>query len=263
MKPRIKLLSLCCAIWMIVACNKKSDDPSPETTDNEPVVTGKLFMHLHNFWSVDEIQYYDTVYMTSDNRKASFQVAQCYLTNFQLVKLDGSVYTLTKNVILKIQDNTTYEIGDVPVGNYKSLRFSIGLDASASSELPSSSTDMLNNPSMWFTGTAKPNEYVFFHLKGKIDTTTNANGAEINMQPFQFKIGTQENLKQRTMPDYKFSIMANQAQYVHMRIDYSKLFNGIDLRKTNNLSVTSLSDNNSELAKRIVDNLPTMFLYEE
>lgn len=263
MKTRHSLFLLLYFLFLLSACNKKSDDPSPSTTDNESVAKGKLYMHLHNFWGVEEIQEYDSLYRDEKGRKASFRTAQCYLSNLQLIKLDGSAYSLDSKIILKVQENTTYTLGEIPVGNYKALRFSIGLDEVTNSQLTSSSSDVLNTPSMWFSNPPQPNGYVFFHLQGKIDTTTNANGSVADMQPFQIKLGTKGNLKQRTLPDFKMSIMENQAQYLHMRIDHSRLFTGLELKNPNNLSILSQTDNGSDLAKKMADNLPSMFLFVE
>lgn len=251
------------------SCKKKSNDPTPEEVqegNKNPtnVPTGKLYMHLHNFIEEKEVDAYNVVYTDSYERKMSLSMGQVYLSNIELIKLDGSVFKVPNTIVLKQQDAGTYLLGDVPAGNYKTLRFNVGLDPATNQKAPSSaSDDVLNQPSMWFSTTAQPEGYVFVNVQGKIDTTSDASGAVSEMQPFKYLIGTNANLKQRTMPDKNFTVVPNQAQYAHMLIDYTKLFTGIKLSNPANLKVENVSDNSNELAKRLAENIPSMIQYEE
>jgi len=261
------VLLVCCLSALLTSCKKKSEDISPdeENKEKENVPTGRLYMHLHNFIEDTEVDLYDVVYTsTSEGRKISLSMGQLYLSNIQLIKLDGSVYTVPNTIVLKEQEIETYLIGDVPVGNYKTIRFTVGLDANTNQKTPSTdANDPLNKPDMWFSSTAQPKGYVFVNVQGKIDTTADASGTDAQMQPFIYKIGTAANLMQRTMPDQSYTIVKDQAQYCHLYIDYTKLFTGIPLSNPANLTVNSPSDNASGLAAAIVRNIPTMFFYEE
>ena len=115
---------------------------------------------------------------------------------------------------------------------------------------------------MWFASSAQPDGYVFFHLAGKIDTTAAANAIEVDMVPFQYKIGTNAQYKQVTMPDQNFSIVADQVEYAHMYSDLSKMFNGIQLNVENNLTMVSTSDNTTPLGVTLGNNMDDIFFYE-
>ena len=118
-------------------------------------------------------------------------------------------------------------------------------------------------PEMWFGSSAQPQGYVFLNVQGKIDTTALANGTESQMVQFAYRIGTAANLKQVVMPDQNFSILPDQVEYVHMVINYMKIFDGIDLHIATNLHVQSTTDNSTALANQIVNNIPAMFSYEK
>jgi hypothetical protein len=103
---------------------------------------------------------------------------------------------------------------------------------------------------------------VFFNLEGKIDTTSDASADISKMQPFKYRIGTDANYKQVSMPINNYIVSPDQTTYIHMYADCNRIFNGIKLSDANNLTVNSLSDNNNELAQKIVNNLPSIFIYE-
>ena len=130
-------------------------------------------------------------------------------------------------------------------------------------ETPINSDTVLNRPEMWFANVAQPQGYVYLNVEGKIDTTANANGTVEQMVPFVYKIGTQINVKQIAMPDQNYSVLPNQTEYVHMIINYMKVFDGIDFSKPGNLSIQNKSDNSGTLAKQIANNIPDMFSYEQ
>ena len=64
------------------------------------------------------------------------------------------------------------------------------------------------------------------------------------------------------MPVQNFTVSPNQGQYVHMIIDYNKLFNGIQLNVNNNLIINTTTANAGTLGASIANNIPLMFHYE-
>jgi hypothetical protein len=240
----------------VIACRKTIEPPQPEPEK------GNLYLHLHPYIDAVEVYGYNIVYTTTtEGRKISLTLAQYYVSNIQLVKSDGSLYPIADTVKLKLQEVDTYFIAKVPSGNYKSIRFAVGLDPASNLKDPSSSA-ILNRSEMWLGSAAQPDGYVFFNVQGKIDTSAAANGTIAQMQPFSYRIGTNANYKLVTMPDANYSVLPNQTQYVHLLVDYSKLFNGIQLNNAANLSVDSAVDNATGLAAAIRDNIPSMFSYE-
>ncbi len=246
------------------ACDKKDKetDPSPDV-GGTVVPTGTLLLHLHNYLDETEVDGYNIVYTTLEGRKIMLTKAQLYLSEFELVKLDGSIHSISDKYILKVQDNQVYDLGKVPVGNYKSIRFKVGLNSTLNATVPGASDDLLNKTDMWFGSTAQPDGYVFLHLAGKIDTTEEANATVANMQPFQYRIGTNAQFKQVTMPDKNYSIVADQVQYAHMYVDHSKLFSGVTLTDEDNLMMVSPADNATALGILLGNNMQHLFVYED
>lgn len=243
------------SLLIFSACDKKDDDHK-----EAPVPTGTLLFHMHSYIGENEVEDYGFSYSTESGRAVSLSLGQFYISDIEVVKLDGSVYALSDTVLLKTLDTETYAAGKIPVGNYKGLRFKIGLKTATNALNPSASKDSLalSHSEMWFGNTAQPDGYAYLVVKGSIDTTSDNSG---DMQPFSYKIGTNENYVQVTLPEQNFTILENQAEYAHLGVDFSKLFSGVQLNQSSNLSVEK-ADNSSVLAKKITANIPLMFKYD-
>jgi hypothetical protein len=257
------------------SCKKKSDDPAPVAvtktvdTTKTPVdtnlaytgVTGMVSFHLHTFIDQEEVDGYTYVYTTTEGRKISLDLAQLYLYKVTLIKDDGSTYTIKDTVKLKTIDFESYMIGNAPIGSYKSVKFNVGLSPAVNASA-ANSNKILNHPEMWFGTNAQPDGYVFAHIEGKIDTTTAMDATDAQMVPFKYLIGTNANLNTVVMPVQKFTIAKDQNTFIHMYIDYSQIFNGLQLNNSQNLTMTSAADNATVLGQKLKNNIPKMFRYE-
>ena len=236
---------------------KKNVDPAQPALER-----GLLYLHLHTYVGSTEVDLYNTIYTTESERKISLSISQFYMSKIELIKLDGSIVSIPDTIILKIQNETRYALGNAPVGNYKSIRFNVGLDQKTNASIPPGGS-VLDRTEMWFGSSAQPDGFIFLNIQGKIDTTSDASGADDQMQSFVYKIGTNANLKQVTMPNQNFVIAPNQTKYLHMYYEVNKLFTGIPLGRSENLSIKTPAENETPLASKIKDNIPTMFRYEQ
>ena len=89
MKNRIQLITFSIAISLCIAIVSCKKDKA-QTSDNS-TKSGVIAFHLHSFVDDKEVMDYDSVYTMSNGRKISVSMAQLYLSNIQLIKLDGLV----------------------------------------------------------------------------------------------------------------------------------------------------------------------------
>jgi hypothetical protein len=153
-----------------------------------------------------------------------------------------------------------YELGEVEAGNYKGLRFDVGLSDAINASNPDPNDPALFQSTMWFSSTAQPDGFVFLNFQGAIDTTLNANGS--TLIPFAYKIGTNANRVTITMPEENHTVVPDQLDIYHMKVDYAGLFNGIVLGNPNNLQMTTPAQNSTPLATKLVANIEDIFSYE-
>ena len=266
-KKVLLIISLFSFLFSLSSCDKKEDVPLPDGNPpigkepTEIIPTGTLMVHLHNYIDISEVDDYNIVYTTSEERKISMEIGQFYLSNFELLKADGTIYNIPDSVVLKLQEVETYVVANVPVGNYKGLSFHVGLN-NKQDKLPAKTSSKLNRPEMWFGNAPEEKGYVFFNFQGKIDTTKNGEGKISEMVNFKYLIGTPNGYKKVTMPPQPFSILPNKVEYAHMYADYSRLFSGIDLNIISNLSIATPEDNASPRAAKFIENIGNIFIYE-
>jgi hypothetical protein len=244
-----------CALLLIVTVGcKKTVEPQPAATQ------GDFSLHLHSYVDTSEVENYGDLYTMTGGRKISVDMSQLYISHIELVKLDGSTYSISDSIILQVQENEIYNLGKVPSGNYKGIRFRVGLDATKNQIVPVSGS--LNKSEMWFSTSAQPDGFVFLNFQGTIDTTVAANGLLSDMVPFVYKIGTNAHYEEVDISNAPVSVISNQTQFIHLTVDYSKLFDGILLTTPSNLSVNTVSDNTSSNAQNISNNISSMFTPE-
>lgn len=264
MKNNIRLFLVALTLTISTySCRKETTKPDATQTNNPTTSSteyGILQFHLHTFIDAEEVDGYNIVYTTDVGRQLSLSIAQFYVSDIQLEKPDGTFYSVADKKALKILEIDSYLVGNVAIGNYKSIRFKIGLPPSKNAENPYSSSDslILNHPEMWFSNTAQPDGYVFLNAQGTIDTSADMSG---KMCPFVYKIGTNAHYVQVIMPAQNFTITKNQVQFVHMYADYNRLFSGLTLDNTH-LNISTGADNNLPLAAQLATNISAMFRYE-
>lgn len=259
MKNRLKK-TVFFLIGMLIMFSCKKENTNTNNVDNS-ISEGTFVLHLHTNIDTSEVAAYDTIYPMLGGRRMSLHLAQMYFSEVQLVKLDGSIIDVSANSFLKTLDNEQYIIGNVPVGNYKGVRFKVGLNATknALDALTSSESAILNNSGMWFGSNSQPDGYVFLNLQGTIDTSTTMNGTPVN---FEYRIGTNANYIPVVLPEQNFTVVKDMNSFAHVIIDYSKIFDGITLNNPTNLSIHSVLDNNLSVITTLKSNIPAMFHYE-
>jgi hypothetical protein len=130
MKNWFQIIILGIAI-SLTGCKKKEDDHNHDNP--APVQPGEAEIHLEN--RVGNIKFYlGENYVTEAGDTIKFTIFNYYVSNFQFIKEDGSVYTVPKDscyFLVKADDVESQELHfkNIPAGNYKGVRFIIGVDS--------------------------------------------------------------------------------------------------------------------------------------
>ena len=223
------------------------------------IPTGKLWMHLHSYIDQHDVNTYGKEHTNLEGRKFILDFGQYFLTDFQLVKLNGEVYSIDTTIVLKTLEQESYLLGDIPVGNYKEFRFKLGLNNFFNNLNPGDlNSGELQDTAMWFNSDAFDGDYIYFHAKGQIDTSVNLTG---KMASFNYRVGTEANLCSIQLPENNFAVYDGLISYIHLKGDFTKLFNGIKLSEETNLKVINRTDNQSktELISILKQNIESTF----
>lgn len=226
--------------------------------DQTETGTGIYVLHLHSNIDTNEIEL-GNIYRDADGRQIKLTTAQFYISNIRLKKTDGTYYTIDSTYILKTVAEEEYVAGNVPAGDYTTVSFDVGVDATANhsdpSSFPAANPLSLSGPDTWYGNTAQG--YIFMNIEGMVDTTASQMG--VVDFPISYQIGSDDFLQTITMPDQPFTVVKDHSWTTHITCDYGIALQGIDFKtEPSTTSYTAAS-----VAAQIAANIAGMFSYEE
>jgi hypothetical protein len=223
-----------------------------------------LALHIHTYLDSNEIVF-GTSYPNPAGRNITVNRAEFYISNIVLTGTDGSL-TAVSGTVLVAPPAEDYIVGSIPVGNYKSITFNVGIPVTNNHDDPSAhgGGDPLSSqtPSMHFA--SNTDGYIFMAFEGLVDSSVSGTGTP--SKPFSYHIGTDSLLRPVVMPDHSvapyntpFSANAGKATYIHIIADYARLVRGVDMNANNITNTTDVKP----LADTLANHIPGMFRYEE
>lgn len=241
---------------------KKDDTPS-EYNNNKK---GQLSIEFDNIAGADDIVLNTGNYTNQSGENFTITKLKYYISNIALTKADGSVYTLPQDSCYFLIDESIDASHkprlSIPEGEYKTLRFMIGVDSLRNTKDIGQRTGVLDPAGAggdmywgWNSG------YIFLKMEG-------ASAASTMMGEYQYHIGLYGGITAATLnntrtitidltgrgtPKIKESRPAN----IHLMVDILKLFNG-----STNFSIAAhpmvMVDN---FSATIADNYTSMFMH--
>lgn len=221
------------ALAVVLATSCKKDNTATETDGD---VTLNFDAKLGN---ADFVLNQNTVI---GSRTYNFKGFRYWVSNLVLIKADGSEYTVPASYYLleetnavTVQDGSfTYpakkredvELKNIPKGDYKQVKFSIGIDATHNDNLSlqagelSQLSGMTNISWMWHTS------YIFTTLQGTV-----IEGATI--KNFKAETGLNANYKTVTVTlQQPVKISSASSAKISFAVDIAQLIDGVDLITT-------------------------------
>jgi hypothetical protein len=125
MKKLFLILITITALYTFQACTKNSTNSG---------TTGTIKIELDHLVNGSAMQY-NKDYVNAAGETMQFTLLKYYLSNFSLVETDGSIYTLPKDECYFLIEepssgvNPIITLTNIPNGEYKEVRFIIGVDS--------------------------------------------------------------------------------------------------------------------------------------
>lgn len=195
------------------ACKEDTDTPDPD------VKKGKVTLEFENVVGDSPLELNSlTPYVTPSNEDFKVTIFRYYISNIKLKSADGTEFIQPESYYLLDQarePSLKFTIPDVPVGNYNSLTFTLGVDAAR--DTAGAQTGALAISDMfwtWDTG------YIFTKLEGS--STKSPNKSLI------FHIGGISNIKEvaPAMNNRVIQVREARTPGVHVRADVLRIFTG-------------------------------------
>jgi len=256
MKTYIKLLVVISFLGFITSCKKDKDEPSPAAA------TQKLTLRLTPTIGQDTLKF-NSSFTTESNVRYTLSSFRYYMSNIRLVKSDGSEQAIDGKVFLVNPSTPDYSLGDIPVGEYKGIRFSVGVDNVTNhldpTKYPISHPLAIQSPNIhwsWNSG------YIFLMMEGSCDTTA-LNTDKLTFGQYShgmfFHIGMDPLLRTVELNNSPFTIAGSEPKVLNIHSDINELFTGIDLKTEN----TSHTMGSMPLATRFANNISNMFTIKQ
>lgn len=194
------------------------------------------------------------------NRRIKMDELKFYLSHISLVKTDNSEVNLSEAALIDFSNPNTLSISvDNISGDFKSLRFSTGLDSvqNATDPLSVPSSNPLSNDMGMYWPWLK---YIFYKLEARCDTTGTGSGS-YNWFPL-YHIGTNSMYRQVTL-DKTFSVCCNNQYTLTLYLDVKKIFYGdtqtLDIISESSTQMGTSDDPN--VAIKFSDNFAQAFTF--
>jgi len=200
---------------------------------------------------------YGSVYRTSTSRAFTITDFRYYLSKVVAIREDGSPVPARCSVLLVDPGCRNYDLGYLPAGSYKGLRFIVGLDSAVNHGDPTvfeaGNPLAIQTPSMhwdWNSG------YLFMKIEGKVDTTRRGSAAPTT--EFFYHIGM-DRMKRAIELPVKFSVGKSSGTTIPIKFDVAAMLGCVDLQS----EISTHSFDNLPLATRIADRWQSSFSVDQ
>ena len=236
MKPFFSAFAVIAAsALLLAACNKKDSTPTPTLA---PTVApyGKVAVSFTNQVDGQPVAMNGTLYTNANGNQYNISLLKYYVTNFTLVKADGTETNFKTYKLIDGSDASTgnFSLDSVANGNYTAVKFYIGVDSTRNhTGAQDGDLDPINGMIWsWNTG------YIFFKHEGQYRDNTGT------MKPLLFHLGTDAALTAITVPVTPFEVSGN-TRSLFLDFNLNSLYTSpvnMDFNVDNNHQSTSSGD---------------------
>lgn len=212
------MLGAMLSILFITSC-KKDEKPTPTTPDTI-ILYGEMELELEHFFGSSSFAL-NTDYTTGQGEQVNFSTAKYYISNIQLHKTDGAVWSQPDSyylVDLGTPETAMLHLHDVPTGDYEGITFTVGVDSTRNVSGAQTGALSVSNNMFWSWNSG----YIFIKLEGT-SPQSESGGFSYHCGGFT---GTNNAIRER---HYYFSpaemrIRIESAPVVHMTVDLKNVF---------------------------------------
>ncbi|MCS6818756.1 MAG: hypothetical protein RMJ53_02570 [Chitinophagales bacterium] len=219
--------------------------------DESPEGNGNAEVEMENVWSAQSFAL-NTDYITAGNQTLKFTKLKYYVSNFVFIKDDGTEYKVPESYYLvNAADpaSSKLKFKDLPAGDYKGLRFIVGVDSIRNTSGAQEGALATTNDMFWNWNTG----YVFFKAEG---TSPQApSGFTYHIGGFKAPHSAIRTISFDFGSD-RLKVRKGKEVVVHAKADIKKLFNNIDV------SSPSMVHMPGPNAVKFADNYATLFSYD-
>lgn len=223
MKLLKSLLFLSLSFVIFTGCDDDDDDDDVKTP---PVSTkSDLALHFDHMFATESFNLNQN-YTLAGGEIVKLSIAQFYISNVSLMDDDQNTVSFDDSYLLVDPSVVHHHIGEMEAEHYHMIMLNVGIDSATNvGKQPIDYADghplAAQLESMWWSWNAG---YIFFKIEGQVDR----DGDGTFDDNFLYHIGTNPNLIGKQEMLHSTAVAGSEFE-VHMKIDYSKFFNNVDL----------------------------------
>lgn len=197
-----------------------------------PATTGKFTLHFENTVGTAPLVLSTTQYKNANNDDFTVSTFKYYISNVKLNKADNSSYTVPDSYFLVDQADVAsqdLDMSNVPVGDYSSISFTIGVDSARTKAGNFTGALNANNNMYWDMNGP---EFINLKLEGYSPQAPHTAPAVTGGLVFHlagYKHSTTNTIRTVTLPfptGISLLIRADHTPEIHTQADVAKLFTG-------------------------------------
>ena len=242
----------------LISCKKDPVDPEPTPTPAPTATTGSLKVNFEAMVDTSELVFDTQNYVNANLDTFKVNVFKYYVSNVVLTKSDNSTYVVPNSYFLvdhKTSGANMITLTGVPIANYKSIQFIIGVDSTRNVSGAQEGALAVSNNMFWSWNSG----YIFAKMEG---TSPQSGNSSKNLA---FHIGgfagANNALKTITISfgSSTANVSASVTPEVHLTSDLSKWFKGantITFATQHSIMMPGMN------ALKIASNYANMFAFE-
>lgn len=229
--------------------------------EKDPVVTpeargGTLRIHVKHQVNGKDAQSDAFLYMNEAGDSFQVTLLQHYLSNFEFHSPETGWQKKAVYKLVRMKDPTTlsFDITDMPFGNYDSIRFYTGIDSVTNHNIDKVGELDPGYGMIWTWNSG----YIFYMFEGKF---VNDNDVVL---PFAYHIGGDEYLMEYELPiaETKSLSTGNTLATIDLVLEMDEIFKNPNLIDLNQEKLVSHTFDEPALSKKLRDNLLNAFKAE-
>lgn len=213
--------------------------------------TGDTVLELEHVWGSAPFAL-NKDFTTESNQTVKLTKLKYLTSNYVFIKDDGSEYFVPESYYLTDVANpnsTMLSLKNIPSGNYKGLRFIVGVDSARNTSGAQEGALATTNDLYWSWNTG----YIFFKAEGS--SPQSSTGFSYHVGGFKGATAAQRTIT-FDFGSSRLQVRKGKEVTVHAKVDVRKFFSGVDVSTTNRVHMPGAD------AMKLADNYATLFSFE-
>lgn len=193
-----------------------------EDKPNNTPKFGNLTIEIDHVWGMDQKPFLMNTPMVHpmSGDTMTFSLIKYYLSNFELIKADGSSFKVPNSYFLVSETDNKIELTNIPMGDYTAVNFLVGVDSAANNSGLQQGALNPSNGMFWSWSTG----YIFVRVEGTSPQAAN--------NTFLFHLGgymppySAIQKKNMLLGGNSISVKPDAAPVLHIRTNVAKLWHG-------------------------------------